>query len=272
MFERIDEAQRSFVSLRERIDEETRERLREALALANERFAAAQKSVAKKRPFWEAEEAIAEVSRIDFETSDGVEVRGGVVKGAAADYGNGHARGGYNCFANAEAQEARCVYGLDVFPFRNPEQWDEAGYEESARKAMADGEYIPTSKMDSEKTKIAVLERLRDAPDGTFLRNIGEVHTNGFVKQDGDVYFVDAYSAKRYMVNFDREAKHRDHENGTIPIRLCIGRYVSAVSHSTKSGEEYTGLVYIKPSKERAKYLARSKFLVGKRENSGLDA
>ena len=39
---------------------------------------------------------------------------------------------------------------------------------------------------------------------------------------------------------------------------------------ATKDGEEYSGVVFIPPSKERAEYLATSKYTVGKKEDSGL--
>ncbi len=82
--------------------------------------------------------------------------------------------------------------------------------------SAGDGEFIPTSALnganpeEGRRNRLDALRRLRDSPDGTFLRNIGERHTNGFVKQDGEVYYVDGYSGDRYRIDFGAGANRRD--------------------------------------------------------------
>ena len=232
---------------------------------------------ARRRAESEARRAIEEVARSRFTTSDGVSVRGGVVKGDAADYGRGY-RGDehHNCYANAEAQEARCVYGLDVYPVHPANGMDRDAYEASARRAMADGEFIPTSALnganpeDGIRKRIGALRRLRDSPDGTFLRNIGEHHTNGFVKQDGEVYYVDGYSGDRYRIDFAKGADRRDLAARTMSARYAARSRIEQTPSMTEAGEEYSGIVFIRPSVERAEYLATSKYTVGDKGASGL--
>ena len=231
---------------------------------------------ARRRAEAEARRAIEEVARSRFTTSDGVSVRGGVVKGDAADYGDGYRHDGHhNCYANAEAQEARCVYGLDVYPIHPANGMDRDAYEASARRAMADGEFIPTSALnganpeEGRRKRLDTLRRLRDSPDGTFLRNIGKHHTNGFVKQDGEVYYVDGYSGDRYRIDFEKGAKARDMASGTMGARFAA-RQIEPSPSTSDSGEEYSGVVFIRPSVERAEYLATSKYTVGDRGASGL--
>lgn len=211
-------------------------------------------------PEQSARKAIERVAKMEFKTSDGVMVRGGTIKGSAANYGKGWSiSDGLNCFANAEAQEARCVYGLDLFPFKTKESWDEKGYEASARSAISSGTFVPNSALKQSGGVDGILDRLEESPDGTFLRHIGRNHSNGFVKQDGKVFFVDGWNGIR------RERKELPSYEAMERAHLLDRNIVK-----TEHGDEYAGFVFISPSTKRAKLLAESPFLVGDKANSGL--
>ena len=83
------------------------------------------------------------------------------------------------------------------------------------------------------------------------------------------MYFVDGYCGIRYRVDFSPNAPWKNQDMTACSVEYAVERIEYKMS-KTQDGEEYSGVVFIPPSKERAEYLATSKFTVGKKEDSGL--
>lgn len=236
---------------------------REAEAAAAAADPQAQTAAEKQRAQQQADAVLARVNGQEFTTSDGVTVHGGYVSFAQANYGDGHGGnpgGGLNCYANAEAMEARLVYGVDVLPF-GPSASDRAqagggedNYKASAERAKRDGTFIPfdNAKSGGENCTNA-MRALMDAPDGTFMRIIGSGHTKGLFKRNGRVYMADGFYGKLM-------------ELGT-PTPQTLDSFVAVTRSQFVS---YNGWVVLPPSERRLRNLLRSRFVVGSIENSGV--